>query len=378
MSLLAAPARTQLGNGMSHPTSTSPRTVIRWGILGCGDVTEVKSGPGFQKARGSQLVAVMRRNGALAADYARRHGVPRSYDDARALVNDPEVDAVYVATPPGAHLDGALLAAAVGKPCYMEKPMARHTAECDAMIAACAAAHQKLFVAYYRRAMPRFEKVRELATGGAIGRLTGVNYRFATSAHLTNPPPVATGSPPVMWRVNAENSGGGLLLDVGSHVLDFLDHCVGPLEDVHGRAARHSGAIDVEDTVALTFRTASGALGSAAWNFCTTAKEDTLEFLGTAGRVSFTVFNADPIRLETARGVESFAIANPEHVAQPLIQTIVDELLGRGTCPSTGESARRTQLVMDRALDAYYGGRTDAFWTRPATWPGRSNSDAQP
>lgn len=357
---------------MSHPTPTPPRTVIRWGILGCGDVTEVKSGPGFQKAAGSQLVAVMRRNGALAADYAKRHGVPRFYDDAHALVHDPEVDAVYVATPPGAHLDGALLAAAAGKPCYMEKPMARHTPECDAMITAFAAAHQKLFVAYYRRAMPRFEKVRELATGGAIGRLTGITYRFAT------PTPANSDPAQNAWRVSAAHAGGGLLLDVGSHVLDFLDHCVGPLEDVQGRAARHSPALEVEDSVALTFRTAAGALGSASWNFCTTAKEDTLEFLGTGGRVSFNVFNAEPIRLETARGVESFAIANPAHVAQPLIQTIVDELLGRGTCPSTGESARRTQQVMDRVLDAYYGGRTDAFWLRPATWPGRNTLHAQP
>jgi len=164
---------------MSSPHSLVGRDVIRWGIIGCGDVTEVKSGPGFRKATGSQLVAVMRRNGALAADYAKRHGVPRWYDDARALAQDPEVDAIYVASTPGAHLENALVVAAAGKPCYMEKPMARHTPECDAMIAAFAQANQKLFVAYYRRAMPRFLKVKELATGGAIGRLTGVSYRLS-------------------------------------------------------------------------------------------------------------------------------------------------------------------------------------------------------
>ena len=357
---------------MSSPAPAPARTTIRWGILGCGDVTEVKSGPGFQKARGSQLVAVMRRNGTLAADYAKRHGVPRSYADAHALVNDPEVDAVYVATPPGAHLEGALLAAAAGKPCYMEKPMARHTAECDAMIAACAAAKQKLFVAYYRRAMPRFEKVRALLDDRAIGQLTGIHYRFAT------PTPANADPAQNAWRVSAANAGGGLFLDVGSHVLDFLDHCVGPLEAVHGRAARLATTAEVEDAVAMTFRTATGALGSASWNFSTTAKEDTLEFFGTAGRIAFNVFNPEPIRLETAAGTESFAVPNPDHVAQPLIQLIVDDLLGRGTCPSTGESARRTSVVMDRVLEDYYGGRTDAFWLRPATWPGRSSAHAQP
>ena len=354
------------------PAPAAPRTTIRWGILGCGDVTEVKSGPGFRKAHGSQLVAVMRRNATLAADYARRHGVPRAYADARALVHDPDVDAVYVATPPGAHLEGALLAAAAGKPCYLEKPMARHTAECDALIAAFAAAQQKLFVAYYRRALPRFEKVRALLEGRAIGQLTGINYRFAA------PTPANADPAQNAWRVSAAHAGGGLFLDVGSHVLDFLDHCVGPLEAVHGRASRLASSADVEDAVAMTFRTASGALGSASWNFATTAKEDTLEFFGTAGRLAFTVFNAEPIRLETASGTESFAIAHPEHVAQPLIQLIVDDLLGRGTCPSTGESARRTSVVMDRVLEDYYGGRTDAFWLRPATWPGRSSTHAQP
>ena len=70
---------------------------VRWGIIGVGNVTEGKSGPGFQQAERSELVAVMRRNGDLAADYARRHHVPHWYDDADELINDPEVDAVYVA-----------------------------------------------------------------------------------------------------------------------------------------------------------------------------------------------------------------------------------------------------------------------------------------
>jgi 1,5-anhydro-D-fructose reductase (1,5-anhydro-D-mannitol-forming) len=349
---------------MSSPTRPAARDVIRWGIIGCGDVTEVKSGPGFQKARGSQLVAVMRRNGALAADYAKRHGVPRWYDDARALVNDPEVDAVYVATPPGAHLELAQLVAAAGKPCHMEKPMARHTPECDAMIAAFKQAKQKLFVAYYRRAMPRFLKMRELLDGGALGKLTGVSYRMATSTPA-NADPVKGA-----WRVSAENSGGGLLLDVGSHLLDFLDFCLGPLEDVHGRAARIATTGSVEDAVAMTFCTAGGVPGAATWNFSSHAAEDVLEFQGTAGRASLHFFATDPVRLETARGVELFDIPNPPHVAQPLIQTVVDDLLGRGTCPSTAESARRTQVVMDCVLTDYYGGREDAYWERPATWPG--------
>ena len=135
---------------------------IGWGIIGCGDVTEVKSGPGFQKANNSELVAVMRRNDELAKDYARRHNVPRWYDDAEKLINDPDVNAVYVATPPSNHKQYTLMAAEAGKPIYVEKPMALNAKECSEMIEACKTAGVPLFVAYYRRALERFLKIKEL------------------------------------------------------------------------------------------------------------------------------------------------------------------------------------------------------------------------
>jgi 1,5-anhydro-D-fructose reductase (1,5-anhydro-D-mannitol-forming) len=352
------------------PTSATTRDTIRWGIIGCGDVTEVKSGPALQQAVGSRLVAVMRRNGALAADYARRHGVQRWYDDARALVADPEVDAVYVATPPGAHLEGALLAAAAGKPAYVEKPMARHTPECDAMIAAFAAARQKLFIAYYRRALPRFLEVKDLIESGALGHMTGVAYRQSMSLPANASP--ASGG----WRIDAVNSGGGLLLDVGSHVLDLLDFLCGPLplDAIRSHAAHLSSEGEVEDAVTMIFRTRDGVPGSAAWNFASHVREDHLEFTGTAGRVSVSVFGNEPVRLETTRGIEHFNLPHPPHVQLPLLQTIVDELLGRGTCPSTAESGRRTSAVMDRVLESFYGGRSGEFWNRPESWPGRGGS----
>ena len=338
------------------------RTTVRWGIIGCGDVTEVKSGPGLQKASGSQLVAVMRRQGALAADYARRHGVPRWYDRAEALIQDPDVDAVYVATPPGTHADYALLVAAAGKPAYVEKPMARHAVECDRMIAAFAGAGQKLFVAYYRRCLPRFTLVKELLDRGALGRPTEVRYHLAAPNHRD------TGG---AWRLDAAKAGGGLFLDLGSHLLDLLDFLLGPLSAVTGTAANLASAPAVEDVVTMSFVAGPGVPGTAAWNFASAARDDTLEIGGTEGRVTLSLFGNDPPRLETAAGTQAFDRPNPPHVQQPLIRTVVDELLGRGGCPSTGASARRTSHVMDQVLAAYYGGRDDAFWRRPETWPGR-------
>lgn len=343
----------------------SPAPSIRWGIIGCGDVTEVKSGPSFSKIAGSQLVAVMRRDAAKAADYARRHGVPRWYDDARALVADPEVDAIYVATPPGAHLEGALLAAAAGKPCYVEKPFARSTTECDAILAAFRAANVPVFVAYYRRCLSRFVEARALLAAGALGTLTGVRLQFAC-----RPPAIAdVANPP--WRLDAANAGAGLFLDLGSHALDLLDHLLGPLNNVHGIAANRATPLPVEDAVAMSFATADGVPGTAAWNFASAIPADECVIEGSAGRLTFSVFGNEPLRLETREGVQSLDRPHPPHVQQPLIQTVVDALHGRGECASTGESARRTSAVMDAVLDAYYGGRADAFWTRPDTWPGR-------
>jgi predicted dehydrogenase len=335
--------------------------VVRWGIIGCGDVTEVKSGPGFRKAERSQLVAVMRRNGALAADYARRHGVPRSYDSAEALIEDPEVDAVYVATLPDTHTSYAIAAARAGKPVLVEKPMARSARECDEMVTAFRRADLPLFVAYYLPSMPYFRKVADLLKGGAIGRVTGVTYRFTEPHHRKGP----------LWRVDVALAGSGHFLDVGSHALDLVDRLLGPLEGVSGRAANIASPYDAEDTVALTFRTGGGVLGSMSWNFAGAVGEELMRITGTEGELIFPIFNCRPIRLLTPSGEEAIEAGYPEHVAQPFIQSVVDDLLGLGTAPSTGESARRTSQVMDAVLSEYYGGRGDAFWARPSTWPGR-------
>lgn len=337
------------------------RQLIRWGIIGCGDVTEVKSGPAFQQASGSQLIAVMRRDAARAADYARRHRVPRWYADAAQLVADPEVDAIYVATPPNAHVDGALLAAAAGKPTYVEKPMARHTPECDRMIAAFAAARVPLFVAYYRRLLPRFTLVKDLLDRGEIGVVTAISYAQAEPFHQKD----------AGWRIDAASAGGGHFLDLGSHTLDLLDHLFGPLRDIAGTAANSASAYAPEDTVAMSFRTGGGIVGGARWNFASAVRRDALRIEGTAGVIEFPIFETGPVRLETAAGVQSIVRDHPPHVQQPLVQSVVDDLLGRGVCPSTGESARRTSAVMDAVLHDYYGGRGDEFWTRAAGWPGR-------
>jgi predicted dehydrogenase len=321
---------------------------IRWGIIGVGDVTEVKSGPGFYKAENSQLVAVMRRTGHLAEDYARRHNVPRWYDDAQALINDPEVDAVYIATLPDTHKEYTLRAAEAGKPVYVEKPMALNYAECQAMIGACKAAEVPLFVAYYRRALPRMLKVKELVDTGAIGkpRSATIMLHQRLRPSYMNPDSLA-------WRVLPALAGGGIFVDMGSHMLDFMDYVLGPIETVQGIASNQGGHYPAEDNVSASFIFESGVQGIGNWCFTSFQEVDQMEIVGTQGKVTFSAFDEMPILLTTAEGTQAFEIPNPPHVQQPLIQTIVDELNGVGMCPSTGESGARTALVVDQILAAY-------------------------
>jgi 1,5-anhydro-D-fructose reductase (1,5-anhydro-D-mannitol-forming) len=323
-------------------------STIRWGIIGCGDVCEVKSGPGLQKAAGSALVAVMRRDRDKAADYARRHGVPRFYDDAAALIADPEVDAVYVATPPSTHAPYTRMAAAAGKPVYVEKPMAPTRADCDEMIAACAAARVPLFVAYYRRALPRFVRIKEILDAGTLGTVHTVSTTLWVPTDRAHQDPAT-----LPWRVRPEIAGGGLFLDVGSHTLDLLDHLLGPISDVSGRASNRGGLYGAEDTVTGHFAFASGAHGTGNWCFVASHRVDRTELVGSRGRLTFATFDDAPLIIETEAGRQELRIPHPPHVQQPLIQTIVDALGGRGACPSTGESGARATAVMDAMLGGW-------------------------
>ena len=320
---------------------------VRWGIIGVGDVTERKSGPAFQQAERSELVAVMRRNGDLARDYAERHGVPRWYDDADVLIADPEVDAVYVATPPDSHRDYVERVARAGKPVYVEKPMARTAAECRAMIDACAAAGVPLFVAYYRRAMPRFETARALIQGGRLGHVRSVLIR------TQHPGPDLSGGLP--WRLDPRVSGGGLFVDLGSHTLDWLDHVFGPATEAAGQASFPlAGQGSVETVVTASFRFASGVSAVGLWDFDAAERADRIEIIGTDGSLALSSFGQEPLRLTRSGATEEIPAPYPDVVQLPLVHGIVDVLTGRSAAAvSTGESALRTASVIDAVLADY-------------------------
>ena len=319
---------------------------IRWGIIGVGDVCEVKSAPAMNLIEGSKLVAVMRRDGGKAADYAVRHGVPKWYDDADALINDPEVSAIYIATPPGAHEIFTLKAAAANKPVYVEKPMARTYDECLNMIKACESAQVPLFTAYYRRMLPNFLKVKSLLEEGVIGDVRYVNI-LLNKKH--QPDPLSKKGQNDNWRVDPEIAGGGYFFDLASHQLDIMDFLFGPIREAQGFKHNQGHFYTAEDIVIGSFYFENGIIGIGNWCFTTSdiSEKDVTTIVGSKGQISFPFFGNNTVTLEIeGKEAEIMAFEMPKHIQQPLIQTIVDELLGNGVCPSTGISGARTNKVM--------------------------------
>jgi predicted dehydrogenase len=328
---------------------------IHWGMIGCGDVAEIKSGPAFQKAEGSELVAVMRRDRARAEDFARRHRVPVVHSDASSLIDDPAVDAVYIATPPSSHCELALRVAAAGKPCLVEKPMAMNHGECLRMVDAFRNTDRPLWVAYYRRALARFLKVRDLLAEGAIGILTSITIDVRSR--------LATGERAGQWRLDPSIAGGGLFFDLGSHCFDLIDFLVGPVSTVHGFSVNTGGAYPPEDVTAAVFQLNHALVGSGVWNFNAPSKADFITFTGSGGELKTPIFTDGDVSIIAHDKEQILPFRNPPHVHQPLIQTIVDELHGNGECPSTGVSGARTSSVLDRCVANYYGKRDVASRT---------------
>lgn len=329
---------------------------VRWGILGVGDVCEVKSAPAMQKIANSEVVAVMRRNGKKAKDYADRHGITTWYDDAEALINDSNVNAIYIATPPNAHCNLTLLAAKAGKPVYVEKPMARTTGECQQMIAACEQANVPLYIAYYRRQLPNFEKLKALLNEGVIGDLRMVKIEMYKTL---DPDIVAniTSNMQVNWRTDPEVAGGGYFFDLAAHQLDYLDYVLGPIKSVSGHTSNQAGEYQAADIISSSFEFENGVIGSGTWCFTvdTVSEKDTMTFIGSKGEISVSFFGAPSIRIRKSNSEEVLLTFDlPLHIQQPLIQTVVNDLLGKGDCPSIGATAIRTNWVMEEMTKNFY------------------------
>jgi predicted dehydrogenase len=320
---------------------------IKWGIIGCGNVTEKKSGPAFQQIEGSSIVAVMRRDAGKAADYAKRHGIAKWYGDAQELIDDEEVNAIYIATPPDTHAFYTLQALEAGKAVYVEKPMALNYAEAKKMVEASEKFQQPVFVAYYRRALSGFTKIKKLIDSDVIGNIEKINLILHLPAReedndAENPP----------WRVLASISGGGYFFDLASHQLDWLDFVFGHAQLISSKVENRGGLYKAEDKINAKLLFPKNILFDGSWNFCIPKEEkkDTIEIYGEKGKLQFSTFEFDPILLENEYGVHYFSFEKPKHVQKQLIKQVVEHMQGKGNCVSTAETAQYSQKLMEEIV----------------------------
>jgi 1,5-anhydro-D-fructose reductase (1,5-anhydro-D-mannitol-forming) len=321
--------------------------IIKWGFIGCGSVTEHKSGPAFREIESSEVVAVMSRHLEKAEEYAKKRGIRKWYDDAQALISDPNVNAVYIATPPSSHATYAILAMKSGKPCYIEKPMAQTYEECTRINRISQETGVPCFVAYYRRYLPYYNTIKELLRQGAIGKPINLQLRFAQP-----PSELDYNRDNLPWRVQPDIAGGGYFYDLAPHQIDMLQELFGCILEAKGYKSNLGGLYETEDTLSACFQFDDGLVGSGSWCFVAheSAKEDRIEVIGDKGMLSFSIFSFAPILLINSQGRQEFNIPNPPHVQRPLIQAVVDDLLGKSKCTCTGESATTTNWVMDKIL----------------------------
>ena len=325
--------------------------ILQWGFIGCGEVTEKKSGPAFSEVEGSSVVAVMSRQEQKARSYAVRHGIPKWYTDAQELIDDPDVNAVYIATPPSSHATFAIMAMKAGKPVYVEKPLAASYEDCARINRISEETGVPCFVAYYRRYLPYFQKVKEIVDQGIIGKVINVQVRFAVPPRELD----YSNQGELPWRLQPDIAGGGYFYDLAPHQLDLLQHIFGVIIEARGIRANRGKLYDAEDSVSACFEFEGGLPGSGSWCFVghDSAREDRIEIIGDQGLVSFSVFDYKPIRLHTSEGTQELVVPNPPYVQYPLIKNVCEHLQGIGICECTSVSATPVNWVLDRILGKF-------------------------
>ena len=321
---------------------------IKWGFIGCGEVTEKKSGPAFNEVEGSQVVAVMSRSEIKARSYAERHHIRKWYTDGQELIDDPDVNAIYIATPPSSHATFAIMAMRAGKPVYIEKPLAASYNDCIRINRVSEQTGVPCFVAYYRRYLPYFQKVKEIITNGMIGNVVNVQVRFSVPPRDLD----YKSGKEMPWRLQPDIAGGGYFYDLAPHQIDLLQNLFGVITRAHGYPANRAHLYQAEDTVSACFYFESGIPGSGSWCFVghESAKEDCIEVIGEKGSLSFSVFTYEPIVLITSEGRQNITVPNPPHVQLPMIKHVIEHLQGIGSCDCTSISATPVNWVLDRVL----------------------------
>lgn len=297
-------------------------TKLNWGLVGCGDIARKRVAPALRDLPDCELVAVSRARGDLAEAFAAEFGARRWHADWRELVTDEEVGAVYVATPVRLHAGQTIAAAEAGKHVLCEKPMALDVAECDRMIAACAANGVRLGVAYYRRFYPVVGRVKAVIESGEIGRPAVAQLN---AFEWFDPEPTH----PRRWLLDKQQSGGGPMFDFGCHRVEVLVNLFGAAKKVKGLAANVLFDREVEDTATALFDFEGGPHAVLTVTHAAREPRDTLDIFGTEGSVRVPVLNAGLLHVKTRDGERHESHPPHHNLHQPLVEDFTRAVLDR-------------------------------------------------
>ncbi len=311
---------------------------LRWGVLGPGGIANTFASAVREGTR-SQVAAVGSRDADRASVFARRHGVARSHGSYEALVADPDVDAVYVATPHSEHRDHALLALAAGKPVLVEKAFSRNLADTDEVLEAARAAGLFVGEAMWSRYLPQYDVLRRTLEQGTLGDVVLVQADHGQRLYPDGP-----------RRLSDPALAGGSLLDLGVYAAALADHLLGTIEDVAARGVLGPEGVDV--TMGVTARRGD----ALARMTCTMAAATpcTAVVAGTEARVELSSRFYTPSTTLTLLGPDDTVLDTwePEHRTHGFRYQAAEvaRALADGRCEPWSvpwEATRRVMAVMD-------------------------------
>ena len=309
-----------------------------WGLIGCGDIARKRVAPAIAELEGCELVAVSRQRAQLAQAFAEEFNATRHYTAWRDLLNDPQITAVYIATPVDLHAEQTIAAAEAGKHVLCEKPMGLNVSECVSMMAAARAHNVKLGVAYYRRFYPAIARAKQIIARGMIGRpvLAQVN-----AFEYFDPAP----NHPRAWLLNKIRSGGGPMFDFGCHRIEMLLNLFGPISKICALTANVVHDREVEDTASALFQFVNGGCAVLSVTHAAAEPQDTLEIFGSRGSIHIADLNRGVMRVVTSHGEVAETLAPDANLHAPMIRDFVDAVLSDREPAVSGEVGQTVAMI---------------------------------
>lgn len=313
---------------------------LTWGLIGAGDIVKKRVAPAINALENCQLVAVCRNRAELAQSFAKEFGAKKWFADWRELLADDEVGAVYIATPVFLHKEQTIAAAESGKHVLCEKPMALNAKDCEEMIAACKANNVKLGIAYYRRFYPVIERIKEIIASNEIGKIAVAQMN---AFEFFDPAPENSR----FWLLQKEKSGGGPMMDFGSHRLEVLTNLFGQVSEIKSVIGNAAFERETEDTAIAGLKFESGVFANVTVTHAAFEAKDTLEIFGTKGTISVPVLNKETLIVKTENGERTEIHPNHTNVHQPLIADFTGAVLNNKEPQITGETGKTIAALED-------------------------------